>query len=193
MMDETGHSDMSMPLLATEVAYSLVQQASTNPDLTPAQELDPPLEPIWAQGPLANVDSLDLVLPSDEVVIKAMTSPNKPWEDLHHRSYFLPKLSQIKAGEFTVTMFGDRSCHTNPLATHKIYAEGNMATISTTIPINIYRTPGVIDNVFIGAYSSPEEMPGIDPQRVYHELPLLFFKLALRSKSNIWRDYIYAF
>jgi hypothetical protein len=192
-MDETGHSGMSMPLSAAEVAYSLVQQASANPDPTPAQELDPLPEPIWAQGSLATTDSLDLVLPSDEAVIEAMTSPDKPWDDLHHRSYFLPKLSRIKAGEFTMTMTGDRSCHTNPLATHKIYAEGNMATIVEMIPINISRTPGVIDNVFVGAYSSPEEMPGIDPQRVYHELTLLFFKLALRSESNIRRDCIYAF
>jgi hypothetical protein len=66
IMDETGHAGMSMPLSAAEVAYSLVQQASATPDLTPAQELDPPLEPIWAQGSLANTDSLDLVLPSDE-------------------------------------------------------------------------------------------------------------------------------
>jgi hypothetical protein len=132
-------------------------------------------------------------LPSDEAVIEAMTSPDKPWEDLHHRSYFLPELSRIEAGEFTVTMTGDRSCHTNPLATHKIYAEGNMETIAEMIPINISRTPGIIDNVFVGAYSSPEEMPGIDPQRVYHELTLLFFKLALRSESNIRRDCIYAF
>jgi hypothetical protein len=93
MMDETGHSGMSMPLSVVELAYSLVQQASANPDLTPTQELHPLLEPIWAQGSLANVDSLDLVLPSDEAVIEAMTSPDKPWEDLHHRSYFLPKLS----------------------------------------------------------------------------------------------------
>jgi hypothetical protein len=192
-MDETGHAGMSMPLSAAEVAYSLVQQALATPDPTPAQELDPLLEPIWAQGSLTNTDSLDLVLPSDEAVIEAMTSPNKPWEDLHHRSYFLPKLSRIKAGEFTMTMTGDRSCHTNPLATHKIYVEGNMATIAEPISINISRTPGVIDNVFVGAYSSPEEMSGIDPQRVYHELTLLLFKLALRSERNIRRDCIYAF
>ena len=92
-MDETGHPGMSMPLSAAEVAYSLVQQASANPDPTPAQELDPLHEPIWAQGSLATTDSLDLVLPSDEAVIEAMTSPDKPWEDLHHRSYFLPELS----------------------------------------------------------------------------------------------------
>jgi hypothetical protein len=155
--------------------------------------LDPLLEPIWAQGSLATTDSLDLVFPSDEAVIKAMTSPDKPWEDLHHRSYFLPELSRIEAGEFTITMTGDQPCPINLLATQEIYAEGNMATIAETIPINISRTPGVIDNVFIGAYSSPEEMPGIDPQSVDHELPLLFFKLASRSESNIRRDCIYAF
>jgi hypothetical protein len=170
MMDVTGNSGMSMPLSFAEVAYSLVQQASANPDLTPAQELDPLLEPIWAQGSLANVDSLDLVFPSNEAVIEAMTSLDKPWEDLHHRSYFLPKLSRIKAGEFTVTMNGDRSCHNNPLATHKIDAEGNITTIAETTPINISSTRGVIDNVFVKAYNSSKEMPGIDLQRVYHEL-----------------------
>jgi hypothetical protein len=77
-MDETGHPGMSMPLSAAEVAYSLVQQASTNTDLTPAQKLDPLLEPIWAQGSLANTDSLDLVLPSDKAVIEEMTSLDKP-------------------------------------------------------------------------------------------------------------------
>jgi hypothetical protein len=92
-MDETGHPCMSMPLSSTEVAYYLVQQASSNPDPTRAQELDPLLEPIWAQGSLANIDSLELVLPSDEAIIEAMTSLDKPWEDLHHRSHFLPELS----------------------------------------------------------------------------------------------------
>ena len=82
-------------------------------------------------------------------------------------------------------MTRDRSCHTNPLATHKIYDEGNMETIVETIPINISRTLGIINNVFFGAYNSPEEMPGIDPQRVYHELALMFFKLALRSENKI--------
>jgi hypothetical protein len=155
--------------------------------------LDPLPEPIWAQDSLATTELLDLVLPSDEAVIEAMTSPDKPWEDLHHRSYFLPKLSRIKAGEFTVTMTGDRSCHTNPLATHKIYPEGNMATIVEMIPINISRTPGVIDNIFVREYISPKEMPAIDPQRVYHEITFLFSKLTLRSESTIRRDCIYAF
>jgi hypothetical protein len=192
-MDETGHAGMSMPLSAAEAAYSLVQQTLATPDPTPAQELDPLLEPIWAQGSLATTDLLDLVLPSDKVVIEAMTSPDKPWEDLNHGSYFLPELSRIEAGEFPITMTGDQPCPINLLATQEIYAEGNMVTIDATITINISKTPGVIDNVFVGAYNSHEKMPGIDPPRVYHELTLLFFKLTLRSERNIQRDYIYAF
>jgi hypothetical protein len=39
-------------LVREKVVYSIVQQASTNPDLTPTQELDPIIEPIWAQGSL---------------------------------------------------------------------------------------------------------------------------------------------
>jgi hypothetical protein len=153
-------------------------------------------------------------LPSDEAIIEAMTGPDKPWEYLHHRSYFLPMLRRIEAGEFTITMTGDQPCPINLLATQEIYSEGNMVTITATIPINISRNPDVMENVFVGAECSPEEiqiymdlfkefrdvfawsyeeMPGIDPQRVYHELTLLFFKLTLRSESNIRRDYIYAF
>jgi hypothetical protein len=158
MMDEIGHSSMSMPLSAAEVAYSLVQQASANPDPTPIQELDPLLEPIWAQVSLATINSLDLVLPSDEAVIEVMTSPDKPWEDLHHRSYFLPELSRIEAGEFTITMTGDQPCPINLLATKEIYAEGNMVTIAETIPINISRNPGVMENVFVEVDCSPKEI-----------------------------------
>jgi hypothetical protein len=193
MMDETGHPGMSMPLFVAEVAYSLVQQALANTDPTPAQELDPLLEPIWAQGSLANIDSLDLVLPYNESVIEEMTSLDKPWEDIHHRSYFLPELSLIEVGEFSVTMTGDQSCPINLLATHEIYAEGNMATIIETIPINISQNLGIVENVFIGADCSPKEiqiymdlfkefcnvfglvlweMLGIDPKIVEHEITM---------------------
>jgi hypothetical protein len=191
MMEGTGHHGMSMPLSMTEVAYSIVQQASTDPDLTPAQELDPVPEPAWAQGSLATTDSLDLVFPSDEVILEALTGPDRPWDDLHHRSYFLPELGRIEAGEFVLTMTGDRSCPINPLATHAVYAKGNMETITKMIPIDISRTPGIVENVFIGADCSPEEiqiytdlfkefhdifswsyeeMPGIDPRIVEHEI-----------------------
>jgi hypothetical protein len=83
----------------------------------------------------------------------------------------------------------DRSCPINPLSTHEVYAKGNMATITETIPINISKTLGVVENVFVGANCSLreiqiytdlfkefcevfawsyEEMPGIDPKIVEH-------------------------
>jgi hypothetical protein len=78
MMEGTRNHGMEMPFSVVEVAYSILHQASTNPDPTPAQELDPFLEPPWAQGSLTDIDSLDLVFPSDETIIEAMTSPDRP-------------------------------------------------------------------------------------------------------------------
>jgi hypothetical protein len=157
-MGGKGHLGISMPLSIAKIAYSLFQKSSANPDLTLAQEFDPLLEPIWSQGSLTNTDSLDLVLLSDEATIEAMTSPDKPWDDLHHRSYFLLELSRIEAREFTLTMIGDRNCPINPLAIHDVYAEGNMETITKTIPINISRTPGIMENVFFKDDYSPREI-----------------------------------
>jgi hypothetical protein len=117
-MEGTGHHGMAMPLSMEKFAYSIVQQDFVEPDPTPAQELDPVLKPIWAQDSLTDTNSLDLVFPSDEVIIEAMISPDRPWDDLHHRSYFLPELRRIEAGDFILTMTGDRSCPINPLATH---------------------------------------------------------------------------
>jgi hypothetical protein len=116
-MDETGKAGMATPLSTAEVAYSLVQQTLATPDPILAQELDPLLEPIWAHDSLTDINSLDLVLPCDEAIIEAMTGSDKPWHDLHHRSYFLPELHRIEAEEFTITLTGDHLCPINLLAT----------------------------------------------------------------------------
>ena len=90
-----------------------------------------------------------------------------------------------------LTMNGDRSCPIKLLAMHIVYAEGNMETIAKMIPINISRTPSIMDNFFVGADCSPEEIqiftdlfkefcdifswsyeeiPGIDPRIIKHEI-----------------------
>ena len=132
---------MAMPLSMTEVVYIIAQQTSSNPDHAPPQKLDLILEPIWAQDSLSTQYPLDLVFPSNEVILEAMTGPDRPWDDLHHRSYFLPELRRIEAGEFVLTVNGDNPCPINPLAKNEVYVEGNMAIISTTIPIDISKTP----------------------------------------------------
>jgi len=97
-MEGKGNIGMSMPLSAAKVAYKIFWQTLANPDPTLVQDLDPILEPIWAQGSLTIEDPLDLVFPYDEMILKAMTGPNRPWDDLHHIPYFLPELRRIEAG-----------------------------------------------------------------------------------------------
>ena len=46
----------------------------------------------------------------------------------------------------------------NPLPREGVFAEGNMENISATIPINIFVKPNVVENIYIGANCSPEEI-----------------------------------
>jgi hypothetical protein len=78
-----------------------------------------------------------------------------------------------------------------PIYTHGVYSKGNMANIYPTIKIDISQVPRKIENVYIGADFSPgeihiytdafkefrdvfawsyEEMLGIDPRIVEHEI-----------------------
>jgi len=41
-----------------------------------------------------------MVLPTNEAISEALTGPDKPWEDLHHKSYFLLDIDRIESGEF---------------------------------------------------------------------------------------------
>jgi hypothetical protein len=91
---------------------------------------------------------LELVLPFDKVILEAMIGLDRPLDYLHHRSYFLLELRRVVAGEFTVTMNGDATCLVNDMATHIIYDEVNMESIDEMIPIDISRTPGVIEFFF---------------------------------------------
>jgi hypothetical protein len=154
-------------------------------------EEDPVLEPVWATQSSCSHDFLDDTLPSDEAILEAMNGPDRPWDDMHHRSYFLPELVRIEHDKFRSTLSEMVGHIVVPLDTHGVYAEGNMENISPTITIDISRIPGKIENVYIGADCSPEEiqiytdlfkefcdvfawsyeeMPGIDPSIVEHEI-----------------------
>ena len=129
-------------------------------------------------------DCLDDVFPSDEAILEVMSGVEQPWEELHHRSYFLPKLDRMECGDFREILSDKIGSPMVPLISPSLMANGNMANVSPTIPINISRDLGKVENVYIGAYCSPDEikeytalfkefhdifgwsydeMPGIDP------------------------------
>jgi hypothetical protein len=99
---------------------------------------------MWATSSSWSHDCLDETFPSDEDIIKAMNGYEKPWDDMHDCSYFLPELARIEQDDFRSTLSEIVSHVVVPLDTHGIYAEGNMESISPTIMIDISRIPGKI-------------------------------------------------
>jgi hypothetical protein len=184
---------MEMSLSTTKIVYQVVLDSTANQDLVSSQtgEEDPILKPVWATSSSCSHDFLDETLPSDEVILEVMNVPDRPWNDMHHLSYFFPNIVMIKQDEFRSTFIEIVAHAMVPLDTHGIYVEGNMASIYPIIMINISCIPGKIENVYIDADCSPkeiqiytdlfkefcdvftcsyEEMPGINPHIVKHEI-----------------------
>ncbi len=113
---------------------------------------------VWLLDSPTFKDSLDLVLPFDEAILEAMTKSKRPWEDMHHHSYFLHGIESLENVICDSTSDREVDWYRSPFATHDMYAEGNMANISKTIPINISQTPGVTENILIGVGCSPKEI-----------------------------------
>jgi hypothetical protein len=122
------------------------------------KEEDTVFGPTWATSLYCSHDCLDGTLPLDEAIIEAMSGSDKPWDDMHHRSYFLPEVERIEQDEFRSTLSEIVGHAVVPLDMHDIYTEGNMASFSPTVQIDISRTPYKIENVNIGADCSPEEI-----------------------------------
>ena len=79
-----------------------------------------------------------------------------------------------------------------PILTHEVLSEGNLKNITQTIPIDISVKSGIVENIHVGVTCSPDEiqvytdlfwefrdvfawsyedMFGIDPSIVVHEIP----------------------
>ena len=77
---------------------------------------------------------------------------------MHHRYYLLPKLDDIERDEFKAIFSEKIGRPVVPLGSPRKYAEGKMPNLSPTIPINISCVIGKIENVYIGANCSPDEI-----------------------------------
>ena len=88
---------MAFPMSAAEIAYhSIVDFAESIPAPLSPEELDGDVALAWTLSSSSAQDCLDTTLPSEEVILEAMTGINRLWDDLHHRSYFLPDLSEVE-------------------------------------------------------------------------------------------------
>jgi hypothetical protein len=147
-----SHDGMAMSLSTTEIAYQVVLDSSADPDPVPSPTDEEDL--VWATLLSCSHDCLDETLSSDE----AMNGSDKPWDDMHHHSYFVLELERIEQDDFQSTLSEIVGHVVVPFDTHDIYAEGNMASISSTVQIDISRTPRKVENVNISEDCSPEEI-----------------------------------
>jgi hypothetical protein len=155
-----SHAGMAMLLSTTKIVYQFFLDSSVDldPITSHTDEEDPVLKPVWVASSSCSHDPLDDTFPSNEAIIETMNGSEKPWDDMHHRSYFLLDLARIEQYDFRSTISEIFGHIVVPLDTHNIYAEGNMASTSPTIMIDISRTPGKIENVHISAECSLEEI-----------------------------------
>ena len=112
----------------------------------------------WVVESSHSQDFLDGVFPSNEAILEAMSGIEQPWRELHHISYFLPKLDHLECDDFRVILRENFGSPVVPLSSPINIAEGNMENLLPTIPINISRVPGKIENIYIRVDCSPDEI-----------------------------------
>jgi hypothetical protein len=97
-----SHDGMAMPLSAVEIVYQSILDsfAGPNPVTSQMDEEDPVLRPVWATSLSCSHDLLYETFPLDEAILEAMNVSERPWDDMHHRSYFLPSLERIEQDDF---------------------------------------------------------------------------------------------
>jgi hypothetical protein len=170
--DYLRYSD-EMPLSLVESAYQAIQ--STTPSTPSIGEL--------------SLDPFFVIFPIDEMIMSVME--DTPWDDGHHRSILFLEQHTIENYQWISTPSTVVVISTIPESAHDAFSEGNLSNISPTIPLDISVKPGIVENVHIGASCSSdeivtytslfkefhdifawsyEEMSGIDPEIVIHEI-----------------------
>ena len=139
----------STAMIAYQVNLDCVEEPS--PSSLWTEEEDLYVLPAWAVESSHSHDFLDDVFPSGEAILEAMSGVEQPWEELHHRSYFLPKLDRMDCDDFMAILSKNIGSPMVPLSSLGMMADGSMDNLSPTIPINISHDPSKVENVYIGA------------------------------------------
>ena len=77
---------------------------------------------------------------------------------MHRRSYFLPNLDDIECDDYRAIFSEKVGRNVVPLGSYRMCVEGKMVNFSPTIPINLFHVPCNVENVYIGADCSPDEI-----------------------------------
>ena len=136
-------------------------------------------------------DPFQQVFHIDESIHEFLSIDELPWDDLHYRSSFLSELDKFKNNFSSIFTANYVEQPQSPISITNLDFEVNLGNFSSTIPVDISVKPRIIENIHIGASCTPdeistykslsqefhdifswyyEEMPGIDPNIVIHEI-----------------------
>ena len=104
----------------------------------------------------SNLTTFFELVHSDEKIREILCVDDLPWEDLHHRSSFLPENDRFEndfSSIFTTEYVKEPE---NPMKNPD--SELNLGNISWTIPIDISVKPGIVENIHIGASCMEDEI-----------------------------------
>jgi hypothetical protein len=181
----------TMPLSPAEAAYVAIQSASPSSNTSHSLAPDTYSVPSWLDSLSSAIDYISHIFPLDESIMEMLSIDDLPWDDNHHRSSFLPPLEEIHQDIRSVFPPDVTEASQSPILTQDTLSEENMGNISTTVTINISIKEGVVENINLGANCTPdevvsytalfkefcdvfswsyEEMLGIDPSIVVHEI-----------------------
>ena len=97
-------TDVMFPVAMISYQSNLESSAEPSPSSSWIEEEDPYVLSTWAVQSSHVHKYLDTVFPLDEAIIEAMSGVEPPWEELHHRSYFLPELDRLEREDFRTVL-----------------------------------------------------------------------------------------
>jgi hypothetical protein len=147
--------------MSSEPSHPIHDIPSTSSPLEDNNTYPLTVPPVTSQDPLYSH-----IFHCDKDILEELTTPNFPWNALHHRALFLSQeafhpptqasLCAIKTKDFIP--LGHIDWFNNPIPAPDDFEEGNMDNISPTVKIDISIKPGIIEEITIGTTCSPEEL-----------------------------------
>ena len=93
ILEEGQVGGIKFPISVAEIAYQyIIEFADSDPVCPSPEHLDGDVALYWTLNSSSTQDCLNIVLPSQEEILKEMTDVERPLDDLHHQSYVLPDL-----------------------------------------------------------------------------------------------------
>ena len=97
---------------------------------------------------------------NDEEFLESLSTPEYPWDDMHHCSLFIPEEPLLSSYQYLVEakdfVHGKVDWFKNAIPSPDTFEEGNMDNISPTINFNISTNPEVVEDITLGASFSLE-------------------------------------